>query len=221
MRLANDAFEGKEAKTITEAQRGAKSLATNAASLRSQFGLAHAEHAAPGPAEVLPAALRQQFDTVFTGYFAVGGALAGDDAAGAAEGLKDLSAAVAKVDMSLLRGAAREAWTRHEAALTDILAKAADAADLQKLRELLAPLSDEMASLARRFPPDRKHAYFLLHCPMAFEGRGAVWLQDSQQVRNPYFGSGMLECGEVQEMIRGEDTPAPAAPGSAPGHEHD
>jgi len=221
MRLGNDAFEGKEAKTIADVQRVAESLAANAASLRSQFALGHAEHVASTPAEVLPLAFRQQLGAVFTGYLAIGKALAGDDVAKAAEGLKDVSAAVAKVDMSLLSGAAHEAWMKHKAALAGILAKAPDAKDLQKLRELFAPLSDEAASLARRFPPEPKRAYYLLRCPMAFDGRGGVWLQDSQQVRNPYFGSGMPECGDVQEMISGKETPtsAPAAPAAE--HKHD
>ncbi|NQU76294.1 MAG: efflux RND transporter periplasmic adaptor subunit, partial [Planctomycetes bacterium] len=43
MRLGNDAFEGKEAKTIADARRVAKSLEANAASLRSQFSLRQAQ----------------------------------------------------------------------------------------------------------------------------------------------------------------------------------
>jgi Cu(I)/Ag(I) efflux system membrane fusion protein len=221
MRLGNDAFEGKEAKTIADARRLARSLAANAASLRGRFALGRAGRAASEPAEVLPAAFRQQIDAVFTGYFAVGKALAGDDVAKATEGLKDMSAAIAKVDMSLLSGTAHEAWMKHKAVLADILTRASGAKDLQKLRELFAPLSDEAASLARRFPPERKRACYLLRCPMAFDGRGGVWLQDSRQVRNPYFGSGMLECGDVQEMICGEELPTSVPTAPAAKHKHD
>jgi Cu(I)/Ag(I) efflux system membrane fusion protein len=31
---------------------------------------------------------------------------------------------------------------------------------------------------------------------MAFDGRGAKWLQDDGPVANPYFGNAMLRCGE-------------------------
>ncbi|HET6428226.1 MAG TPA: efflux RND transporter periplasmic adaptor subunit [Phycisphaerae bacterium] len=211
MRLGNDAFEGKEARTITEARWLAKSLEGNASALRGWFGLGQAEQAASSAGEAVPAAFGKQLGAVFAGYFAMGKALAGDDAAKATAGLKQVADALDKVDMSPLAGEAHEAWMKHRIALSKILAPADEAKDLKRQRELFAPLSEEAASLARRFPPDRQDAYYLLRCPMAFEGRGAVWLQQSQQTQNPYFGAAMLTCGDVQEMICGQ-----AATGSAP-----
>jgi Cu(I)/Ag(I) efflux system membrane fusion protein len=31
---------------------------------------------------------------------------------------------------------------------------------------------------------------------MAFDNKGAYWLQDSEEIANPYFGAAMLRCGE-------------------------
>ncbi len=42
----------------------------------------------------------------------------------------------------------------------------------------------------------------LYHCPMAFNNRGADWLQSSADMRNPYFGAEMLTCGVLKEMIQ-------------------
>ncbi len=39
--------------------------------------------------------------------------------------------------------------------------------------------------------------YFRIHCPMAFDGEGADWLQEGENVRNPYFGKKMPSCGSV------------------------
>jgi Cu(I)/Ag(I) efflux system membrane fusion protein len=36
---------------------------------------------------------------------------------------------------------------------------------------------------------------------MAFDNKGAGWLQLNDQTRNPYFGAQMLQCGGVQEVI--------------------
>lgn len=33
------------------------------------------------------------------------------------------------------------------------------------------------------------------HCPMAFDKKGAYWIQEEEEVMNPYFGSKMLRCG--------------------------
>jgi Cu(I)/Ag(I) efflux system membrane fusion protein len=36
---------------------------------------------------------------------------------------------------------------------------------------------------------------------MVYGDRGADWLQDDDQLLNPYFGSMMLKCGEVKEKL--------------------
>jgi uncharacterized protein DUF3347 len=39
------------------------------------------------------------------------------------------------------------------------------------------------------------------YCPMAFNERGAYWLSDDADIKNPYFGKKMLECGEVADSL--------------------
>lgn len=39
-------------------------------------------------------------------------------------------------------------------------------------------------------------------CPMAFREKGAYWLSEFPEIRNPYFGSKMIECGEVIDTLR-------------------
>ena len=39
---------------------------------------------------------------------------------------------------------------------------------------------------------------YLSFCPMAFGNKGGYWLQDSKEIKNPYFGSKMLKCGEIK-----------------------
>ena len=39
------------------------------------------------------------------------------------------------------------------------------------------------------------------YCPMAFGNKGAIWLSDSKEIMNPYFGDKMLHCGIVKETI--------------------
>jgi|UniRef100_UPI004049A265 hypothetical protein len=42
---------------------------------------------------------------------------------------------------------------------------------------------------------------FVQYCPMANEGQGGYWLASGTEIRNPYFGDEMLNCGEVIETI--------------------
>ncbi len=36
---------------------------------------------------------------------------------------------------------------------------------------------------------------------MAFNNKGADWLQMDKDTRNPYFGASTLKCGQVMEVI--------------------
>ena len=83
---------------------------------------------------------------------------------------------------------------------------ARDMADdsLPAARTAFARLSSTLVETLRGTgPPDR--ALHLFHCPMAGEGRGAVWLQEDPAILNPYFGAGMLKCGTLRETL----VPAP------------
>ena len=39
-------------------------------------------------------------------------------------------------------------------------------------------------------------------CPMAFNDKGAFWLSNDPDIKNPYFGKKMLECGEVIDSMK-------------------
>lgn len=43
---------------------------------------------------------------------------------------------------------------------------------------------------------------FVQHCPMAFDGKGAIWLSANEEIRNPYFGDKMLKCGKTIETVK-------------------
>ena len=42
---------------------------------------------------------------------------------------------------------------------------------------------------------------FVQYCPMANENEGGYWLASENQIRNPYYGSKMMACGEVKETL--------------------
>lgn len=38
-------------------------------------------------------------------------------------------------------------------------------------------------------------------CPMFNNNKGAQWLSTSKDIQNPYYGSKMMDCGEIQKEI--------------------
>lgn len=42
---------------------------------------------------------------------------------------------------------------------------------------------------------------YQMFCPMAYPDRGANWLQQTPHIKNPYFGSTMLKCGQNKALL--------------------
>jgi hypothetical protein len=40
------------------------------------------------------------------------------------------------------------------------------------------------------------------YCPMYNDGKGGVWLSETKQIKNPFYGKEMPDCGEVKEEIK-------------------
>ncbi|WP_369616174.1 DUF3347 domain-containing protein [Flavobacterium sp. CFS9] len=39
------------------------------------------------------------------------------------------------------------------------------------------------------------------YCPMANEGKGALWISETKEIQNPYYGAKMLDCGSVKKTM--------------------
>jgi hypothetical protein len=70
--------------------------------------------------------------------------------------------------------------------------------DLVSQRAHLEMLSNHVWTVLKSFQTKDKTIYKQF-CPMAFDDKGASWLSDKSEVRNPYFGDEMLKCGKVTE----------------------
>ncbi len=199
MRLANDALEGVEVRTLQDARRIADSLAENTKALMDKFGLER--NVARESRPPISDAFRSQLAKVFDRYFAMQQALADDKSDAAAGAAKDAIQALRAVDMALLTGEDHDNWMQAATQAETILNSAANSKDIKELRESFHLISQHLTKVTRRFGSTSEKPVYLLHCPMAFDNSGANWLQNEEQTRNPYFGQAMLQCGGVKEVI--------------------
>jgi len=208
MLLTNDSVEGKESRELKVAASVADRLAEDLGRMKAAFDL----KVAAAPPALTPEA-RQALAKVVTEYFALQEALASDqkDLSSAAAGT--LAKTVAATSPTVFADKDREFWADQQIELEQSLDRGVKAADLAGLREAFALASETLRVLARHFGSPMDGPLYALRCPMAFGGRGAMWLQSDREVRNPYFGAAMPKCGDVEEMI-------PLA-GSAEGAAHD
>jgi Cu(I)/Ag(I) efflux system membrane fusion protein len=214
MLLKNDAVEGREAATLEDARRVSEMLTEHVRRFSAGFRL-QAESSTAAASEPLPAAVRSALAGVYAAYLDAQEALAQDDRAAAVAAAETLASAVKTVPAEPLPQAGREEWTAHRADLDKAVSDMRRAEDIEAARRAFALVSETLAAVADRFGSPMDGPLYRLHCPMAFSNRGADWLQTDRQVRNPYFGSAMLKCGEVQAVFEAAKT----APEGA--HVHD
>ena len=49
--------------------------------------------------------------------------------------------------------------------------------------------------------PDSSRTLYKQYCPMAFNNQGAFWLSTEKEIKNPYYGDKMMNCGRVEEEL--------------------
>ncbi len=155
-----------------------------------------------------PDKFRDQIDNVLSVYFKIQEALSKDDAAIVTAQGKLLKNAIDNVDMTLLKGDSHMAWMKNHNILNEHAAIIGSVSDIEKQRISFEPLSETLKSAVKKFGTGGKHTVIVFHCPMAFNNKGADWLQDNPDLKNPYFGNMMLTCGEKKEtLVTGNNNP--------------
>jgi Cu(I)/Ag(I) efflux system membrane fusion protein len=148
-----------------------------------------------------PLAFREDIDNVLTVYFKIQEALSQDSAEDVMKNGKNLQEALKEVDMKLLSGEAHMDWMKE----LEVLNKQARALegnmDINEQREAFHLLSESLISVVKQFGTSGSQSVLQFHCPMAFDGKGADWLQNQENIQNPYFGEKMPECGEQTAIL--------------------
>lgn len=75
--------------------------------------------------------------------------------------------------------------------------------DLKTARENFSQISSLFYKELSSSADNLKKPLYSYFCPMAFNNKGAFWLQENMETQNPYFGSVMPKCGELKETISG------------------
>ena len=137
---------------------------------------------------------------IVDGYLHLKNALVKSDSKDAAAAGNEITAAVGKVDMTPMNDAQMKVW---HAVMDDVKEHAAhiseNAGKIDHQREHFETLSKDIEDLVKTFGGGQ-HLY-KTYCPMAFDGKGAAWISEIKEIRNPYYGDEMLECGEVKEEL--------------------
>ena len=134
-------------------------------------------------------------------YLHIKNALTNDNGSEAASGAKAMAEAIGKLDKSLLTAEQKKLYDGIEEELkkhAEHIGKNGD--KIEQQRSHFSMLSEDVYDLAKAFGAGQP--LYHDHCPMYNENKGAMWLSEMKEVKNPYYGSKMITCGTVEEVIK-------------------
>jgi len=152
---------------------------------------------------------RHALTPVYSAYFEVQMALAGDNLKVAGTAAGDIEDKIAQVDMSLFSHSGsttsgHTTWTELSGKLSEQAATIAGSDDIEAARKGFYDLSNTIIELHDSFGHADDRDYFLTFCPMANNNKGALWLQTVDTVYNSFYGASMLRCGEIKKPLAAE-----------------
>lgn len=155
----------------------------------------------PTTPEKYPKALSK----VFAVYLDFSAALADDDQKKAFDGWMSCSSAAG--ELNGLNGddfdeKRRKEWLKAREAIMKLFPFSTnEKSPLLILRANFYDLSKALIEAIKKFGHAENGPIYAIYCSMAFNNRGASWLQKDKDVRNPYYGKEMLKCGMAKEKI--------------------
>jgi hypothetical protein len=135
---------------------------------------------------------------IVTDYLSLKNALTKDDSNATADAGKSMVTTLGKIDMKKLSGAQMNTYMDIADDLKEHAEHIGDnAGKIAHQREHFVLMSKDINDLVATFGTDQK--LYQDFCPMADEGKGAIWISEVKDIKNPYFGSEMLTCGSVRK----------------------
>jgi hypothetical protein len=137
---------------------------------------------------------------VFDNYFSLKDALVKTDGNLAATHAGKLLAAIQNVKMEDLKTEEHAVWMKVMKNLATDAEHISITKDIAHQRDHFMSLSKNMHELIKTSKYEAPVYYQF--CPMANDGKGANWLSLDHTIKNPYYGSQMLNCGKTVETIK-------------------
>lgn len=139
-------------------------------------------------------------NTIVSNYLALKNALTKDDSKAAAKAGKNLYATFNAVSLNSIDA-------KLKAEYLDIADDAkehaehigANGGNIEHQREHFAMLSKDINDLIKTFKSEQK--LYQDFCPMYDGGKGAIWISETKEIKNPYLGAKMPTCGSVKKEL--------------------
>mgnify|MGYP003393022212 CR=1 FL=1 len=131
-------------------------------------------------------------------YLQLKNALVTDNQKTAADAGKDLLKSFESFDMTQLNDAQHKEYME----IAETAKEHAEhiiKSDINHQREHFEFLSTDINDLITLVGTNK--TLYQVFCPMYNNNKGAIWLSEIKEIKNPFFGSKMIDCGKIQKQI--------------------
>ena len=138
---------------------------------------------------------------VVSGYLSLKNALTNDNANEAASAAKGINESLTKVNELDLNADQKKVYDDVKDDIKEHAQHIADnSSKIDHQREHFDLLSRDIIDLVKA--TGTSQTLYRDFCPMYNNKKGAYWLSETKEIKNPYYGKEMLKCGEVKEEIK-------------------
>ena len=139
-------------------------------------------------------------EDIFISYINLKNKLVQDNSDAAAEKAKTLLASLNRFDTKTLNPIQEKEYLE----IADDAKEHAEhigknAGKIDHQREHFATLSKDINDLIKMFGTKQK--LYQDYCPMYNDGKGAIWISEIKEIKNPFYGSQMLTCGSLKKTL--------------------
>lgn len=136
--------------------------------------------------------------SILNDYLNIKNALVESNSIKAAEFGKNLLTTLKSMDMSSIPSDKHEKYmdiTEDIEEHTEHISKNAE--KLEHQRSHFSSLSEDILELINLMGSNQK--LYQDYCPMYDNNEGAMWISETKDIKNPYFGDKMMTCGTIQK----------------------
>ena len=142
-------------------------------------------------------AVASYIKTLVTEYLSIKNALINSNETEAATASGKMYEAMKGFDKSLLSADQKKIYDDIESDLKEH-AEHISKSKIDHQREHFATMSKDMYDLVKAFGAGM--TLYHDHCPMYNDG--SMWLSETKDIKNPFYGDKMMTCGSVEEMMK-------------------
>ncbi len=139
---------------------------------------------------------------VIGGYLKIKNALVKDNSKEAASAGKELTGILSAIEIASLSPEQAKAYQGIQSDLKEHIEHiSTNGGKIDHQRSHFEMLSSDIADLVSSFGNGGQRLYKDF-CPMANDGKGATWLSELKEIKNPYMGKKMPTCGTIKDTIK-------------------